>query len=544
MGLRPSRQGVLRLPLRRQATLPNHVLNNREGRRAAVMVNDMSEVNIDAELVREGGGKPWGDRRQELVFIAGWGPQAGLLGETPTIASKPDANAMCRIRSTSGGGRKPPAPHETKLSRRSSMQLHCAAGLALALAFMPPLALAHDHNVQRGRLVFADHEKPVVRVLDLDSGEVTHSFDVPKANPGFATAEGGRFVVVKTGDEAGTLRFLDTGLRYESHGDHTDIDKGEVKLLDVSVRGDVPAHVVSKHGQLALFFDGARPWDRKSEPKAVLIDLKSLETGSPGIETWNSPAPQHGIAVPLGERQWLFSIPNPLYAKGEDRSASSRPNGFQIVERGKDWTVRASFDGACKLFHGYAEAKGHHAFGCNEGADGGLLILSAGGKGNWSAHKLAYPDERRVSALKGRGRFIVGNYGLKGPYTALVRIDPAAQAIDAAGIMPVAGGQAACQFELSADGNRLANLTADGQLRIYEVANWKELAAFDAVPAFDCQYGAKTPVPSLAVVGGSAFVSDPENGRIREFHLDTLKQGLDLPVGGKPANLASGGDAG
>jgi hypothetical protein len=48
----------------------------------------------------------------------------------------------------------------------------------------------------------------------------------------------------------------------------------------------------------------------------------------------------------------------------------------------------------------------------------------------------------------------------------------------------------------------------------------------------------------VAIINNSAFVSDPENGRIREFHLNSLKQGLDIPVGGKPSAIAGGGSAG
>jgi G3E family GTPase len=55
-----------------KTTLLNHVLRQRGGKRVAVIVNDMSEVNIDAQLVAHGDARL--DRVEERLveMTNGW----------------------------------------------------------------------------------------------------------------------------------------------------------------------------------------------------------------------------------------------------------------------------------------------------------------------------------------------------------------------------------------------------------------------------------------------------------------------------------------
>jgi hypothetical protein len=428
-----------------------------------------------------------------------------------------------------------------------------AAPLAAAVILGGLPIAAGAHETSRGRLMFAEHDTPFVRVLDLDTGKVTHSFRMPKVRP--ALEGGGRYAFILTGDDKGTVKVLDTGVVLDSHGDHQDVEKRDVRLLKVTVTGERPSHVMSGGGWTSIFYDGLRPTDGQGSAKAVLLNHRYLARDRSITLTWTSPGPQHGLAAPLGRDLWAISSPNPAYARQEP-DVSSLPIGLQVIDAGNRWAKIAAFDRSadpavsCAELHGHGSDGKGHVFGCKEGgADGGpgtgLLVIEATADGAWHGRRLGYPDDRRASTIKSRepAAFMVANYGRGRRYDALLRIAPGATSLSADDVFTVPDGQAVCQFGVSGDG-QVVNLLADGTLRLYAMSPaWKEVARIEAVAPFDCSFGAASPRPDLELAGGRVFVSDPVKRRIRAFDGKSLKLDRDFAVNGAAEALAAGPSA-
>lgn len=414
-------------------------------------------------------------------------------------------------------------------------------GSVAAIALLTGVSAAHE--VPKGRLFFTDNDAPVLRVLDLDEGRVTHELAMPKASARLVSLSGGEYLAASLGDEAGTVLFVDTGLVFEEHGDHHDVEKSEPKLLQLKLAGTKPGHVVEGHGRVAVFYDGSR--EPRVDAVVELVELAGLEEAKTAAARWRSPGPQHGIAVPFRNGRLLVTTPNPPYVAGE-KDASSLPIGFRLLDA--QGAVLAELDRPddpdrrCRGYHGHA-AKGElHLFGCfmkAEGewlSDGGLLLVADTESGATS-RKIPYPDDRRASTLAfGGGRWFVANYGKPGDYRAFLRVDPEGPAPGPADVMPVAGGQIVCQFALA--GDRLVNLTPDGTLRLYEVESWREVATRPVVGAFDCAWNAAMR-PELAIAGDRIYVSDPAQGAIHEVSANDLAALRRFEVGGRPTRMAA-----
>lgn len=154
-----------------KTTVLNHVLNNREGLRVAVIVNDMSEVNIDASLVREGGANL--SRTEEKLVEMSNGCicctlRDDLLKEVKRLAAE---NRFDYLLIESTGISEPmPVAHTFTFTEESGESLADVAELDTLVTVVDAASLLHDYGSNaflkdKGQSLGEDDQRTLVDLL-------------------------------------------------------------------------------------------------------------------------------------------------------------------------------------------------------------------------------------------------------------------------------------------------------------------------------------------------------------------------------------------
>ena len=391
-----------------------------------------------------------------------------------------------------------------------------ASVLAAASALAAGAVSADEDQATVWRLFVSDHAAPVVTVIDALDGDVLDSFTI-RGPATLHRTSGGETVFAVQGAQ-GEVHAIKTGIAFDDHGDHADIDVEDPELLQVLLEGSKPAHFVEVQGSIAQWFDGEDEV-RVFTEKAVLDE--KLE-----VRTANVVAPHHGVGVPY-RNHVVVSIPNP-----ED--ASKRPVGARVVD----------FDGntvgedvACPGLHGSAGSGSLYALAC----DTGLLLVSQE-RGVPEIRHLPYPDflpEGSASTLiGGRGiQYFIGNYGPD----RIVVIDPS----EKEGFQLVQLPTRRVHFTVDPIRSRYAYVfTEDGQLHKVDALNGEIVRSVGLTDPYSMDGHWSDPRPRVAIAGDNVVVTDPLNGKLHLVHAERFEKTGEIAVEGKPFNIVAVGGSG
>jgi zinc transport system substrate-binding protein len=391
-----------------------------------------------------------------------------------------------------------------------------SAGIAaLALATAATAARA-DAEVTAWRLFVSDHGESVVRVIDALSGQIIETF--PTHGPaGLYRSESGETVYAVQGS-ANVVSAFGSGIAFEEHGDHQDIDVDPPKRLGIDIAGERPSHFVERRGQLAAFFDG--------EGVARIFSERAALQGSVEIREVDTGAPHHGVAIVYGEYD-LLSVPHP-----ED--PSNLPVGIRTVDRSG---AQVGEPAECPDLHGEATSGSLLAFACATG----LLVVESDG-GAPSVRHVAYadtlPEGKSTTLVGGRGlQYFLGNFGP----AAVVLIDPE----EAEPFRLIELPTRRVTFAIDPIRARFAYVfTENGRLHRIDVISGEITDSLPLTGPYSMDGHWSDARPRVTVAGDSIFVTDPLESRILRIDAGTFAVAGEIAVEGMPFNIVAVGGTG
>nr|WP_245436168.1 zinc metallochaperone AztD [Mesorhizobium tamadayense] len=396
-----------------------------------------------------------------------------------------------------------------------STNLVSKTGLALVLSLSAGAALADE--VTAWRLFVSDREQPKVTVVDAVKGEALETFEI-KSPASLYRSVNGRSVFAVQGD-AGTVTAIASGISFDDHGDHGDIDVEAPKLTGAEIVGQKPSHFVEHDGEFAAFFDG--------EGVARIISEKAALEGKSDFREVKTAAPQHGVAVAYGSHV-VLSEPN-------KEKPDELPIGIRTVDEAG---TQVGDIAECPDLHGEASSGNILAFACASG----LLVLTDGDDAPEIRH-LAYdaslPDGKSTTLIGGRGlQYFLGNYGSD----KVVLIDPTAES-NAFRLIELPTRRV--HFAVDSIRPKFAYVfTEDGQLHQLDVVAGKIANSLKLTDPYSMEGHWNDPRPRIAVAGDKIVVTDPLQAKLHLVNAASFAKAGEIAVEGKPYNIVAVGGSG
>lgn len=400
----------------------------------------------------------------------------------------------------------------TRISSVTSRLLASAALSVLAVG----AAQAQDDAERHYRLFVGDHAQGIVRAIDAEGGEALADFAI-EMTPALTASASGRTVFAVQG-AVGKVAVIDTGIALEDHGDHADIKVTAPALLELTIAGTTPAHVVEGSGQIALFDDGTG--------EVALFAESTLLDGSFAPVTLAPGAAHHGLAAPMGD-YLVVSVPGET---PEDPRV-----GLKVIDQTGAQVGEVM---ACPGVHGQAQSARVFAFGCKDG----VVLASPGAAGGTPVLQhlpTAELGEGNVSTLKGGTalQFFLGNYGAD----AVVLIEPGSETPFRKIALPTRRVDFALDPAIARNGYIL---TEDGQLHVLDILSGAITQSVQVTEPYSMDGHWRDPRPRLAVAGDHIAITDPLQGVVRLISTETLTEVRKIPVEGVPYTIVAVGGSG
>ncbi len=392
--------------------------------------------------------------------------------------------------------------------------LAAASIVALAASMATTSSFAEEKTAWR--LFVSDHAEPAINVVDALTGNKIDTLQL-KGPASLYRSASGRTVFAVQG-KADAVSAISSGIVFEDHGDHGDIEVTAPKLTGTEITGAKPSHFVEHDGEFALFFDG--------EGVARIVDEKTALDGGASTREVKTEAPHHGVAAVYGDYV-LLSEPN-------KEKPDELPVGIRVVDRaGK----QVGDIHACPDLHGEATSGKLLAFACATG----LLLVRDGDQGP-SVEHIPYPTNlpngKATTLLGGKGlQYFLGNYGSD----RLLLIDPSTKELFRSVDLPTRR----VHFAVDPIRPRFAYaFTEDGQLHQVDIVAGKIARSVKLTEPYSMDGHWSDPRPRIAVAGDRIVVTDPLKSQLHLVDATSFAKTGDIALAGKPFNIVAVGGSG